>query len=274
MQQSLQSGSEQSGSEQSGLGQRRLSMRLAQDHEDLVAVQKLRWKVFLAERHAAADLGPRENLDSDIYDALCDHLLVIDEDAAPEERVVGTYRLLRESVARRGFGFYSSSEFDLGVLTRESGGDRGDLLELGRSCVLPPYRTSSTISLLWRGIAEYIARHNISLMFGCASFPGTDPDAHAAALSYLYHQHLAPVESRPIVLAEKGVSLERLPSGSYDERQALLSLPPLIKGYLRTGAKFGDGAYIDHDFGTVDVFVVMPVERISSRYAARFSVAA
>ena len=268
MQQPLQSGPGQH------TGQRRLSMRLAQDHEDLIAVQKLRWKVFLADKQATTDLGPRENLDSDVYDTLCDHLLVIDEDAAPDERVVGTYRLLRESVALRSFGFYSAGEFDLGVLTGNRNGDRGELLELGRSCVLPPYRTSSTISLLWRGIAEYIARHNISLMFGCASFAGTDPEAHAAALSYLHHRHLAPAECRPVVLEGKGVPLERLAPGSYDERQALLSLPPLIKGYLRTGAKFGDGAYIDHDFDTVDVFVVMPVEAISSRYAARFSAAA
>jgi putative hemolysin len=111
-------------------------------------------------------------------------------------------------------------------------------------------------------------------MFGCASFHGTDPDAHAEALSWLHHHHLAPVHQRPMVIAGKGVSLERLPAGSYDERRAMFGLPPLVKAYLRVGAKFGDGACIDADFNTVDVCVVMPVELISARYAARFSAAA
>ena len=127
---------------------------------------------------------------------------------------------------------------------------------------------------MWRGIAEYIACHRIRLMFGCASFPGTDPDIFAPALSFLYHNHLAAPEQRPVVIAGKGVSLERLAPGSYDQRRALFQLPPLVKAYLRVGARFGDGAYIDHDFNTVDVCVVMPVELIANRYAARFSVAA
>lgn len=254
--------------------QRRLSLRLVQDDHDLAAVQKLRWRVFYAEMGADTRLAPPDHLDSDVYDPLCDHLLVIDEDAARDERVVGTYRLLRESVANHSFGFYSAGEFDLSVLTGGPARPEGELLELGRSCVLPPYRTSATISLLWRGIADYIAKHDIGLMFGCASFPGIDPDAHGAALSYLYHHHLAPPEQRPVVLDGKGVALERLPRGGYDERRGLFQLPPLIKGYLRAGAKFGDGAYIDQPFNTIDVCVIMPVELIAGRYAARFSAAA
>jgi putative hemolysin len=255
-------------------GQRRLSLRLAHDEHDLTAVQRLRWQVFYAERGAVAGTAScgelPEHLDADLYDPLCDHLLVIDDDAPAGERVVGTYRLLRESVAARHHGFYSAGEFDLKPLAQA--GRTGELLELGRSCVLPAYRTSGTISLLWRGIADYIARHDIALMFGCASFAGTDPDAHAAALSYLQHHHLAPADQRPTVIA--GIALERLPAGSYDERRALMGLPPLVKGYLRVGAKFGEGAYIDHAFNTIDVCVVMPVELIADRYAARFSAAA
>ncbi len=253
-------------------GHRRLSLRFAQDGKDVISVQRLRWRVFYAERGADPALAPPDHLDSDGYDPLCDHLLVIDEDAPAPERVVGTYRLLRESVAQRAGGFYSAGEFDLAVLAASPA--RGELLELGRSCVLPPYRTSGTISLLWRGIADYIARYDISLMFGCASFAGTDPDAHGAALSYLHHHHLAPEDRRPRVLDGKGVALERLARGQYEERRALFGLPPLVKGYLRAGAKFGDGAYVDHGFNTTDVCVVMPVELISGRYAARFSAAA
>lgn len=255
---------------QHAVGPRRLTVRLAEDADDLAAVQRLRWQVFHAERGATPALGL--GTDRDRYDAICDHLLVIDEDAAPGERVVGTYRLLRESVAKGSFGFYSAGEFDLSNLGRDR--EAGELLELGRSCVLAPYRTSATISLLWRGIGDYIARHRIALMFGCASFGGTDPEPHAAALSYLYHNHLAAPEQRPRVLDGAGIALERLPQGAYDERRALLSLPPLIKGYLRAGARCGDGAFVDRDFNTIDVCVVMPVGDIAGRYAARFSAAA
>jgi len=262
-----------------GKEQRRLTVRLAHDASDLLAVQKLRWQVFFEEMGAQAETLLRD-LDADPYDALCDHLLVIDEDqpgtVLAQGQVVGTYRLLRESVARAADGFYSAGEFDLAPLI---GGDNrvaGELLELGRSCVLPAWRTSATISLLWRGIADYIARHQIGLMFGCASFAGIDPDAHAEALSFLAHNFLAAPEQRPSVRpnARSAAALERLARGTYDERRAMLCLPPLIKGYLRCGARFGDGAYIDHAFNTVDVCVVLPVEQISQRYATRFSAAA
>ena len=179
--------------------QRRLSVRLARDCDDLAAVQRLRWQVFFEEMGAnpagqSADAGP--GLDADSYDELCDHLLVIDEDRPESDCVVGTYRLLRESVAREYGGFYSAGEFDLSALVANRQEQTGELLELGRSCVLPAYRTSATISMLWRGIAEYIASHRIRLMFGCASFPGTDPDLYAPALSFLYHNHLAEPEQR------------------------------------------------------------------------------
>lgn len=253
---------------------RRLDIRLAETPDDLVAVQRLRWRVFHQEMGAGGLPDLAECLDADTYDPLCDHLMVINRDAAHGEEVVGTYRLLRESVANRSFGFYTAGEFDIQRLVSGDFRPRGELLELGRSCVELPYRTSATIQLLWRGIADYIARHDIGLMFGCASFHGTDPDAHAAALSWLWHNHLAPEAQRPVVRGAKGIAMERLARGSYDDREALSQLPPLVKGYLRAGARFGDGAFIDEEFNTIDVCVVMPVEAIAERYAARFSVAA
>ena len=252
----------------------RLSVRLARNDEDLAAVQRLRWQVFFEERRAASVIEAATHSDSDDYDPLCDHLLVIDEEAEGGAGVVGTYRLLRESVTRAHSGFYSAGEFNIDLLISGPSRPAGELLELGRSCVLPAYRTSATIQLLWRGIASYIADNGIGLMFGCASFPGTDPEPHAEALSYLYHHHRAAPDHRPVVRGGKGIDLERRPPGGFDERKAMFQLPPLIKGYLRVGAKFGDGAFVDHDFNTIDVCVVMPVERISERYAARFSVAA
>ncbi len=253
---------------------RRLSVRLAQNSADLVAVQRLRWRVFYAECGAQATDADAPMLDADRYDALCDHLLVIDADLAQDQAVVGTYRLLRESVAAAHKCFYSASEFDLAPLIASKAEHGKELLELGRSCVLPAYRTSGTIQLLWRGIADYIAARDIGLMFGCGSFHGTDPDACAAGLSYLHHHHRAPAGLRPRAHGADAVALERLPRGSYDERRALFQLPPLIKGYLRLGAGIGDGAYIDRAFNTIDVCVVMPVAVIAERYAARFSVAA
>ena len=246
-----------------------LQVRLARDAADLRAVQHLRWRVFAEEM--GADLGGTEPADADHFDALCDHLLVIDRAVGATGAVVGTYRLLRESVARAAGGFYSAGEFDLAPLLYGAGRPHGELLELGRSCVLAPYRTSGTIALLWRGIGDYLARHHIGLLFGCASLPGADPTAHAAALSYLAHHHMAEPECRPTVHAGLGVPLARLAPGSYDPRAAARQLPPLVKGYIRAGARFGEGAFVDHAFNTTDVCVVLPVERIAARYSERFA---
>lgn len=246
---------------------RRLSVRLASSDPDIEAAQRLRWDVFYRERGATPlDDAP---LDCDPYDPVCDHLLVEDS-ASGTPQVIGTYRLLRQSVAASRDGFYSAGEYDLASLSRT----RGEQLELGRSCVALEYRDAGTIQLLWRGIASYLRQHQISTMFGCASFHGIDPDAHADALSYLWHNHLAPPPLRARALEEKYVEMARLPLGSYDPRQAMRKLPPLVKAYLRVGAQVGDGAVIDHQFNTVDIFIVMPVAEISNRYLDRFGVAA
>lgn len=252
---------------------RMLSVRLADSDADIAAAQKLRWEIFYGDMGAMADerLSVPE-LDNDHYDAVCDHLLVEDH-AGGKTRVVGTYRLLRQSVAMSHAGFYTAGEFDLQLFFR-SPESTGELLELGRSCVAPDYRDAGTIQLLWRGIAAYLADHSISRMFGCASFPGTDPHTHAAPLSYLFHHHLAPANLRVRALGDRHVEMAMLPLGGYDPRQAMRMLPPLIKGYLRVGALVGDGAVIDRQFNTVDVFMVMPVEAIAQRYMSRFGAAA
>ncbi len=248
-----------------------LTMRLAESEADVRAAQALRHRVFFTEMRArAADAA---GLDIDPYDAVCDHLLVEDmREGAPT--VVGTYRLLRQSVAARHGGFYSAAEYDLDRLMAHAGRGGGELLELGRSCVAPAYRDTATIQLLWRGIGDYLTRHRIGTMFGCASFAGTDPDAHAAALTYLHHSHMAPPELRASAHAGHFVDMARLPIGGYDGRAAWRALPPLVKGYLRVGAVVGDGAFIDRRFNTVDVFMAMPVEAIAARYARRFGAAA
>lgn len=251
---------------------RDLRVRLAACEMDLRAAQHLRWKVFCQE--LGANVAPASGeRDIDPFDVACDHLLV--EDVSSGTAItVGTYRLLRHGVARTIGGFYSAGEFDLQPLLDTADAQSGELLELGRSCVLPAYRNSGTIQLLWRGIAVYLKQHRIAAMFGCASFAGTDPDVHAEALSYLFYNHLAPREARVAAHPEQFVDMARLPLGSFNPQAAQRLLPPLIKGYLRLGATVGNGAVIDHAFNTTDVFIMLPVDAISSRYLERLGKAA
>ena len=252
-----------------------LDVRLATSEAEIAAAQALRYQIFYDEMGAApsqAMIASRRDIDS--YDAICDHLLVIDHGMPGDgPHVVGTYRLLRQVVAQMNHGFYSAGEYDLSPLIAQSA-EGGQLLELGRSCVAPAYRNNTTITLLWRGIASYLQTHAIGHMFGCASLHGADPKVHAAELSYLYHHHLAPPELRARALAEHYVPMNRMPPLAYDQRLTAKALPPLVKGYLRVGAMIGDGAFVDPQFNTVDVFVVMPVERITKRYAGRFAAGA
>lgn len=247
-----------------------LDVRLAVSEAEVAAAQALRYQIFYEEMGARPT--PRMaalRRDVDDHDAVCDHLLVVDHGLYGVPHVVGTYRLLRQDVAMAHGGFYSAHEYDLSPLIAQSAPGR-QLLELGRSCVAPAWRNSTTITLLWRGIASYLQQHGIGHLFGCASLPGADPLLHAAELSWLYHNHLAPSELRARAWDTNHVAMDRLPAASIDGRAASRALPPLVKGYLRVGAMVGDGGFVDRQFNTVDVFVVMPVDRITSRYAGRF----
>jgi L-ornithine Nalpha-acyltransferase len=235
--------------------------------DEIDAALRLRHRVFCEERGAATASGAL-GLEEDAYDRACDHLIVRDH-GRPDAPVVGTYRLLREEVATRIGGFYSAGEYDLAPLLAlgRSAGRPAQLLELGRSCVDQPYRTNATITLLWRAIASYLQAHRIGFMFGCASFAGTDPAEHADELAYLYRFHVAPPELRARAHPQYYVPMDR--DGAVGDLTGH-GLPPLIKAYLRVGAKVGDGAFVDRDFNTVDVFMIMPVERIVGRYGRRF----
>jgi putative hemolysin len=256
-----------------------LDVRLATSEEEIAAAQALRYEIFYDEMGAKPDPAMTAlRRDHDSYDSICDHLLVIDHGIEGKPRVVGTYRLLRELVAKQNRGFYSSSEYDLSPLLTKTFqrriGEGRQLLELGRSCVHRDYRNLATINLLWRGIASYLTTHNIGFMFGCASLHGTDPAEHAVALSYLYHEHLADESIRVRTLPEHYVPMDLVPRGSYDVKNAIRSLPPLVKGYLRLGCVIGDGGFIDAQFNTVDVFILLPVEQITARYTDRYRISA
>jgi putative hemolysin len=251
-----------------------LEVRLARSAAEVRRAQALRYRVFYREMSAVADARThilRRDIDS--FDLICDHLLVIDH-ACPLSRfrqipeIVGTYRLLRQEVAERHAGFYTQAEFDLSPMLRRQGSLR--FLELGRSCVLKPYRTKRVVELLWHGIWAYALRHRTDVMIGCASLEGIDLQQLALPLSFLHHHARAPNEWEVRAQEHLRVDMNRVPASAVDPKLALRLLPPLIKGYLRVGAFVGDGAVIDHQFGMTDVCMVLPVSGIRERYLEHF----
>lgn len=253
-----------------------LEVRLAETEPEVEAAQRLRYRVFYEEMSAVPSPAMRQHRrDFDRFDTYCDHVFVVDRASTDEDgqpAVVGTYRLMRDVDARRAGGFYTAGEYNISNLLADvSAGVR--VLELGRSCVLKSYRVRpATLQLLWRGVMVYLRRFSIDTLFGCASLHGTDPDALALPLSYLHHHHA--MQSKPVrARSELYVPMNRMPRQAIDVREARRALPPLIKGYLRAGAEIGDGAVIDRQFGTTDVFIHMPVAKIDLRYQLRFGTA-
>lgn len=250
-----------------------LEVRLARDSGEIAAAQRLRYRVFYEEMAArpTAEMAATGR-DFDRFDDYCDHLLVLDRRlGSGPESIVGTYRLLSRSVADRHDGFYTETEFDIAPLKRL----KGELLELGRSCVDARYRTRPTMQRLWSGIASYVFTRQIRVMFGCASLRGTEPQAVAGALSYLHHRHLAPPDLRARALPERYVDMNLRAAEAVDEadaaralseRAVLAGLPPLIKGYLRIGGYVGDGAVIDAQFNTIDVCIIVVTDQLTDKY--------
>jgi putative hemolysin len=255
-----------------------LEVRLAQTRADILLAQRLRYEVFYEEMSAQPGLiAAMRRLDQDAYDAVCDHLLVVDRaDSGTigwvhrrRPKVAGTYRVLRQERAERTLGFYTQREYDIAPLL-EARFPHCRFMELGRSCVLKPYRNKRTVELLWHGLWTYVREHKVDVMIGCASFEGTDPSVHATALSFLYHHALASPDWACRAHPHLYHSMNLLPKEQVDTKAALRALPPLIKGYLRLGAMVGDGAVIDRQFGTTDVLIILPVERIEPRYFEHF----
>jgi len=243
-----------------------LEVRLARNADEIEAAQRLRYRVFMQEL-GARGAGEGRGLDADDYDAVADHLIVLDPAlGAAAAAVVGTYRLLRRQQAARCGGFYTAHEFDIAPLLRLD----GEILELGRSCIDPAYRNRSTIQLLWRAIAAEVMQSRIAVMFGCASLPGVDPDLHAVALGYLHGHHLAPPALRPRAIAAERVPPPD-PAAAPPPRQAAALLPPLLKGYLRLGGWIGEGAVIDRQFNTTDVCMVVMTENLTDRYIRHYA---
>ena len=245
----------------------RIEVRLARTEAEVEASLKLRYDIFYQENGAKKPENLQDELDKDRYDDIAEHLIVIDKSIEKGSGgIVGTYRLLPQDIALKEGGFYTSGEYDITPLLNS--GTR--TLELGRSCVLPEYRTRHIIQKLWAGISEYVTENDIGLLFGCASIPGTDIDKISKQLAYLYHYHLAPEDIRPIALENRYVDMHLHDKESIDKARVFASLPPLFKGYLRIGSCVGDGAVIDHDFNTTDVCMILSTQTVTDRYKKHY----
>ena len=241
-----------------------LGVRVATTEAELDAVQALRYRIFYDEMGARPDAAAAQSRrDRDEFDVVADHLMVVDHAVGPgPEGIVATYRMIRQPAAALLGGFYSADEYDISAVT----GFPGHVLELGRSCVDAAYRGRSAMQLLWRGLAAYVFLNRIDLMFGCASLPGTDPDALSTELSYLYYNHLAPLVLRPRALPERYVDMRRVDPETLDGRRAVVSLPPLIKGYLRLGGFFFFFDLLYNEFYTTDIAIVVKTNQVTDKY--------
>ena len=255
-----------------------LEVRLATRKKEIKKAQALRYKVFYKEMSAIPDAKTKlKRRDIDAYDQICDHLLVLDHNVpsrkypfAQKTKIVGTYRILSQQKAAANGGFYTQGEYDLAPLIAKKAATH-KFLELGRSCVLKTHRSKRSVELLWQGLWAYICEHKADVIIGCASFEGINPKEHALALSFLHHYAKAPEEWCVKAHDHIHVDMNMMTKEEIDQKRALKALPPLIKGYLRLGAFVGDGAVVDRQFGTTDIFIIMPVAQIDKRYRNHFS---
>ncbi|HEX2385704.1 MAG TPA: GNAT family N-acyltransferase [Candidatus Binatia bacterium] len=236
---------------------------ISRSPEDIRAAQKLRFEVFNLEMKKGLQASYARGLDVDDFDPICDHLIVRERKST---RVVGTYRLLLGSTARKHLGFYSEHEFNLDRIKRLD----GELLELGRSCAHKDYRDRALIHLMWQSIAEYVKNHRVRYLFGCASFPTADPLEVSGSMALVKEKFYAPEKFRVEPLPELRIEgLDEKPR--IDDPDALFAtLPSLIKGYLRVGAKLCGPPALDREFGTTDLFLLLDILEISGEYLKRF----
>lgn len=244
----------------------RFETRLARSAAEIRAAQRLRYDVFVAELGGDGDMVDHDaRLECDAFDAHADHLLLLDHarEGAP---VVGAYRLMMSEQAAAAGAWYTAEEYDLTPLLTSG----RKLLELGRSCLDISYRGGPGMMHLWQALAEVVLRRDVDILFGVASFRGTDPDELAAPLSLLHHRHLAPEALRPRARAPHAIEMNRMPEAEIDRPSALRATPALIKAYLRLGGCVGAGAWVDHQFNTTDVCLVMDTATLSEKHRARY----
>ncbi len=232
------------------------------EKEEIIELQKLRYEELILNFDASKN---GEGLDVSEYDAFCDHLIVKELETG---KIVGTYRLMTNKHLVYKDKFICEDEFDISKL-KKSG---YNLLELGRAVVHKDYRQGTVLKLLWNGIVDYAKENDVRYLFGTASFHGTDPSIYEHALSKLYYEHLV-AEEIACTAKTPCAPLAPLQKEEIDPSQAKKELPSLIRGYLSLGCKVGDGVFLDHDFNSTDVMIVLDVQKINFSYFNRvFSV--
>ncbi len=242
-----------------------LYVRLAEDENDLRAAQRLRYQVFIEEMGGTGPMVDHFNkLECDAFDSIFDHLLLIDRrrDESSIDHVVGVYRLLPDTRVGAAGRFYCDDEFDLTPLRQSN----RRLLELGRSCIHPTYRGGVGMLHLWQGLADYVLRKKIEILFGAASFHSADPMHWVQPLSWLHHHHRAPPALR--VQARHPSGFTPLAPETLYRKAALMQMPSLIRAYLRLGGMVGEDVYIDHAFQTTDVCIILDTATMSAQARA------
>ena len=243
------------------LNRTEFTVKLAETPAELLAAQRLRYDVFVDELGGGGDMVDHDHrIERDRFDPYFDHMILTEKGC---NKVIGVYRLLRGTCADAAGGFYSEGEYDLGLL-KSSG---RTILELGRSCLHPAYRGGMAMHALWSGLAEYVATHRIDILFGVASFHGTDIHKLAAPLSLLHHRHLAPPPLRARAHATAYQSMNLIEEANLDRAAAMVQVPSLIKAYLRLGGCVGEGAFVDRTFNTTDVCLIMDTAQMNARQA-------
>lgn len=242
-----------------------LATYIATSPADILAAQKLRYVVFAEEFHAkGTGFDHHAMLEHDAFDRHADHLVLKDSARPEDDQIVGVYRLMRAEHAAAAGRFYSAAEFDLSSVLQSGLAP----LELSRSCLHPDYRGGTALLHLWQGLGAYVAKHDIDVLFGVASFPGASVSKHAGCLALLHHDHLAPSHMRPMVNADHGVPSAEYADVPFDRREAMIAMPALIKAYLRMGGVVGDGAFLDTAFGTTDVCMILKTAQLNARQRA------
>ena len=241
-----------------------LIVRFAESEEDILAAGRLRYRVFVEELGGDGPMVDHvRKFERDRFDPFSKHLVLIDPETPPStlDHVVGVYRVMTEAAADAAGQFYSEDEYDLSLL-RASG---RKLLELGRSCVAREFRGGTAVWRLWSALAQFVEDEKIEILFGVASFHGTDLDALAEPLSLLDARHLAPEDIRVRAKSEVFQPMNLVADADIQSVRAMKAVPALIKSYLRLGGFVGEGAFVDHAFNTTDVCLILDTDRMSPR---------
>lgn len=241
-------------------------VKIAETGEEVKAAQRLRFEVFNIEMNEGLNTSWETGLDQDKYDEHADHLIVIDRNSG---KVVGTYRMLKKSVASLNGGFYSEEEFDLTNLKKLP----EEILEMGRSCVHKNYRSNNVINLLWAGIARYLELSKAKYLIGCGSLHTHNADEVSEIYSYLKSKYYSDEKYRVHPLQKCIVPGLRDDLPLNDTRKVMKKIPPLLKGYFRSGAFICGEPALDAEFGTTDFFILLSTDQITRRYQNHYKTA-